>query len=395
MSEDKKDFFLPLQSLAETSPLYLTALYNDALAIKRKLLEGKFISSESEIDTVVLGNEFTFPLLIAVPLLNDRDLNYLRNSNEANLQGIPIRLLPESVKAEKLSDEQRNLYERFFYLQFLSRYKGEDQSLLTIKKRIFGEFEKMGVKQRLFEAEQVSLGDPVDFYDFSKLSQEYISNLVERSDLPEEYKETIFALWKKRKKFINFSYPLGDNTYGLIESLKNVFPNIKDIAFFGKVGATMQWDGENHLGARVGRVVLPDYVSSVNNFNPKEFIEKTKLYGIKIPVIDFDKIELIFQSEGVLLQTLSDIKKAQQAIINNPNIPYNDKVRLLIDMESWYLNLVCQKFNIEPTVAYYISDNSGIPPFVPGEKGTILTSLGPRGSFSVLISGLIVLRNIS
>lgn len=384
--EDQSGKFLPISSLENAHNIENTALFSDAEKIKSKMEKEGLSIPES----IVLGNEFIFPLIIALPFLTDEDLAVLRGSKQANKDGAPLDLLPPSIKKEKLKQEEKDLIERFMYLQFLSKYKGDDPDLNLIKWRIFSKIEATGVRKRLFKAEEVSLGDPVDYYDFSKLDDEYFSEL---DKLPNDtVKEILRRLKNEGKRFLNFSYPLGDNTYGLIESLKTVMPNIANVVFFGKVGATLSWDGQNYLGARVGRVVIPEYVSSINDFDPKAFIDKLKEYGIKFPIItDRDEIEIIFQSEGVLLQTLRDIEKAEKAIIKREDIPYNDKIRLLIDMESWYLNLICQKLEINPSVIYYTSDNTKLPPIAGKNIETIVSSLGPRGSFAILVAGLTAL----
>lgn len=386
--QDDEGKFLFLSSLEREHNIENTALYTDGERIKNKLEENGI----SPPETIVLGNEFIFPLIIALPLLTDEDLVVLRRSRHANKKGAPLDLLPPSIKKDRLNSDEKDLIERFMYLQFLSKYRGDDSSLNSIKKRIFSKIEEMGVRKRLFEAEGVSLGDPVDYYDFSKLDDKY---LFELEKLPNNtVKEILRRLKNEGKRFLNFSYPLGDNTYGLIESLKAVMPGITNVIFFGKVGATLSWDGQNHLGARVGRVVVPEYVSSINDFDPKKFIDRLKDYNIdEFPIIvNRDVIEIIFQSEGVLLQTLMDIKRAQEAVKRREDIPYNDKIRLLIDMESWYLNLICQKLGIIPSVIYYTSDNTKIPPLAVKNIETIVSSLGPRGSFAILVVGLMALN---
>lgn len=388
---DDNKLSVPLHSLEKSLPIEQTALYHDAEKIMKKIKEQGLSTPES----IILGNEFTFPLLIGLPLLNDTDLIFLRLSQEANKDGKPLDLLPLSIKKDKLRPQEKNLIERFMYLQFLSRYKGEDRTLQRIRYQIFSKIDSMGIKQRLFKAEEVSLGDPVDYYDFSKLDDGYIHQL-KHSPINKSVKNILLKLKRESRSFLNFSYPLGDNTYGLIESLKTVMPDINlNVIFFGKVGATLSWDGQNHIGTRVGRLVIPEYVVSTNDFDSEKFIDKLGEYKIPIPIIfDREIVEEILQSEGVLLQTLMDIKKAQESIIQREDIPYNNRIRLLIDMESWYLNLVCKKFRISPNIIYYTSDNTVLPPIVKYNKAkeTIISSLGPRGSFAILISGLTALN---
>jgi hypothetical protein len=390
LSNASHSYVVPLSSLTEKKEKHELALYDAVMNIGLKMEEKSLVPPEA----IVLGNEFTFPLILAIPLLTEEDLAYLANSQETNKEGKPLDLLPESIKKEKLDKLTQNTLTRFMYLQFLSRYNGKDPRLKEIRQRIFTRLEEMGVITRIFEATETSLGDSVDYYDFSKLDKAYFHQL-ENAYVVEELKIILIELARQKKHILNFSYPLGDNTYGLIEAISNLIPSVNNIVFFGKVGATLQWDGENHLGARVGRVVSPEYVSSINDFNPQEFINRLKEYNIPLPVIvNADEIELIFQSEGVLLQTLRDIKKAQEAIIQREDIPYNEKIKLLIDMESYYLFLICKKVKITPSVVYYTSDNTKIPPLPGTVKESIITSLGPRGSFAVMVAGLGALKSL-
>ena len=390
LSNASHSYVVPLSSLTEKKEKHELALYDAVMNIGLKMEEKSLAPPEA----IVLGNEFTFPLILAIPLLTKEDLAYLAKNQEANKEGKPLDLLPKSIKKEKLDNLTQNTLTRFMYLQFLSRYNGEDARLKEIKQRIFYRLEKMGVITRIAEATETSLGDPVDYYDFSKLDEAYFHQL-KNAYVSEELKIILRKLASQKTHILNFSYPLGDNTYGLIEAISDLIPSVENIAFFGKVGATLQWDGENHLGARVGRVVSPEYVSSINDFNPQEFMNCLKEYNIPLPVIvNADEIELIFQSEGVLLQTLRDIKKAQEAIIQRKDIPYNKKIKLLIDMESYYLFLICKKVKITPSVVYYTSDNTKIPPLPGNLKESIITSLGPRGSFAVMVAGLGALKSL-
>ena len=390
LSNASHSYVVPLSSLTEKKEKHELALYDAVMNIGLKMEEKSLAPPEA----IVLGNEFTFPLILAIPLLTKEDLAYLAKNQEANKEGKPLDLLPKSIKKEKLDNLTQNTLTRFMYLQFLSRYNGEDARLKEIKQRIFDRLEKMGVITRIAEATETSLGDPVDYYDFSKLDEAYFHQL-KNAYVSEELKIILRKLASQKTHILNFSYPLGDNTYGLIEAISDLIPSVENIAFFGKVGATLQWDGENHLGARVGRVVSPEYVSSINDFNPQKFMNCLKEYNIPLPVIvNADETELIFQSEGVLLQTLRDIKKAQEAIIQRKDIPYNKKIKLLIDMESYYLFLICKKVKITPSVVYYTSDNTKIPPLPGNLKESIITSLGPRGSFAVMVAGLGALKSL-
>lgn len=390
LSNASHSHVVTLSSLTEKKEKHELVLYDAVMNIGLKMEQKGLPPPEA----IVLGNEFTFPLILAVPLLTEEDLAYLANSQEANKEGKPLDLLPESIKKEKLDKLTKNTLTRFMYLQFLSRYNGKDPKLKEIKQRISTSLERMGMITRIAEATETSLGDPVDYYDFSKLDAAYFHQL-KKAHVVKELEIILKNLVYQQKHILNFSYPLGDNTYGLIEAISDLIPSVKNIAFFGKVGATLQWDGENHLGARVGRVVSPEYVSSINDFNPQEFINRLKEHNIPLPVIvNADDIELIFQSEGVLLQTLSDIKKAQEAIIQREDIPYNEKIKLLIDMESYYLLLICKKLGITPSVVYYTSDNTKIPPIPGNVKESIITSLGPRGSFAVMVAGVGALKSL-
>ena len=72
------------------------------------------------------------------------------------------------------------------------------------------------------------------------------------------------------------------------------------------------------------------------------------------------------------------------------------KIRVLLDMESHHLHSACKELNIWPSVCYYTSDNTKIPPsnLEQSHTETLVTSLGARGSFAVLISAATVLSDL-
>ncbi len=380
---------LSLSPLDEVPELKDTASYSTALKIQEKLS-----GLEISVDAAVLGNDFTYVLTAATGLLTQADLDRLKN--DPNVKD-PLTQLNGTIKPELLIATQQEMVKRFGYIQFLNRYNGDNERYLKIKDQIESLYR--AIQTQLLRESDSPLADQVSIIEFGKLDRQIIDNIPDNS-----VKDLFVSLSQRNFRFLNFSYPLGDNTHSLVKSLNEVL-GIKNIGFFGKVGATLDDLGEGVMsGTRVGRIVIPEESTQNHPGMPVEwFFNQLRSQDVMI-IKTADESEIILQVNGVLLQTLEDIKVVRDQILSgkiqieddqgNPVNP--KKIRILLDMESAHLQKACEEIGIIPVICYYTSDSTKVPPFTNDidHKETIATSLGDRGSLAVLVSGISALRGV-
>ncbi|GIK83406.1 MAG: hypothetical protein BroJett025_00280 [Patescibacteria group bacterium] len=375
----------------QTAPkLETTTHYKVVEQIKERLAEKRLSTPQAAI----LGNEFALPILAAIGIFSQEEMDILQS--DKNIKD-PLEALNGTIKPEKLTPEQQELVRRFGYLQYLNRYSGENKLYLALKEELARVINSL--KTPLFSADETTLADPIDHYNFGNLDQANIDHI------PEESIRNILQDAKNRNfTMLNFCYPLGDNTYGLVKSLKAVM-GTESIGFFGKVGATIDYlDDGARSGVKVGRIVLPENTVA-NSPDAKGETFLNRLIPEDVAIIPAgDETEVILQVNGVLLQSIEDIKFIREKLANREILVRNDrgevinpkKIRILLDMESHHLHLACKDIGIIPIVCYYTSDNTKVPPTkVEQSHGeTLVTSLGERGSFATLASAATVLHGI-
>ncbi len=375
----------------QTAPiLEETIHYSTVQQIQEKLIE----KGLSIPQTAILGNDFALPILAATGIFTQEDMDILEKDQTVN---DPLFALNGTIKPEKLSGTEQDIVRRYGYLQFINRYSGKNERYLELKTKLQSVISSL--KTPLFTATETALADPIDYYNFGNLEQSYIDQI------PDETIRNLLLDAKERKfTALNFAYPLGDNTYGLVKSLNKVM-GIENIGFFGKVGATIDYLEEGTLsGVKVGRLVLPENtISNTPNAKEEAFLNHTLHQDVLI-IPASDATEVILQVNGVLLQTIEDIKFLREKLASgdilvrdsNDAIIDPKKIRVLLDMESHHLHSACKELNIWPSVCYYTSDNTKIPPsnLEQSHTETLVTSLGARGSFAVLISAATVLSDL-
>ena len=375
----------------QTAPtLEETIHYSTVEQIQEKLIE----KGLSIPQTAILGNDFALPILAATGIFTQADMDTLEKDQTVN---DPLCALNGTIKPEKLSKTEQDIVRRYGYLQFINRYSGINERYLELKKKLQSVIRSL--KTPLFTATETALADPIDYYNFGNLEQSYIDQI------PDETIKNLLHDAKKRKfTALNFAYPLGDNTYGLVKSLNKVM-GIENIGFFGKVGATIDYLEKGTLsGVKVGRLVLPENtITNTPHAHGEAFLNHTLHQDVLI-IPASDATEVILQVNGVLLQTIEDIKFLRERLASgdilvrdsNDAIIDPKKIRVLLDMESHHLHSACKELNIWPSVCYYTSDNTKIPPsnLEQSHTETLVTSLGARGSFAVLISAATVLSDL-
>lgn len=381
---------LPLSDLDHAPRLEETAVYHSVEQIKAKLAEKNL-----SVNSAILGNDFTYTLSVATGLLSPEDLALL--NADPNIKD-PLDQMNGTIKKDLLKPEEQDLVRRFGYLQYLNRYDGDNPHYNQLRDKIKSLYDQFQIP--LFNATDTSLGDSVSVLDFSQISDSIIDNI------PVESVRSLISQAKKAgHKILNFCYPLGDNTYTLVKSLKSIL-NIDKIGFYGKVGATLDYiEGHGvHSGAKVGRIVLPEESALNSGGSPiSPFINKLAKQDILI-IQTADETEVILQVDGVLLQTLEDIKLLREKILSGMIQIQNDhevtinpkKIRILLDMESGHLQLASKETGQTIFACYYTSDNTKVPPS-PADTShgeTIVTTLGQRGTLAVLLSALSVLHGI-
>lgn len=381
---------LPLSDLEHPPTLEKTAVYSSTLQVKEQLS-----TLGLSADGAILGNDYTFTLTVATGLLTPAELNQLANDPSVP---DPLDSLNGTIKPEQLTEPERDLVRRFGYLQYLNRYQGSDNRYQAIKAKLRDLYNQFQIP--LLKATDSALGDNVSLLDFATLSDELIANIP-----VESVRNLLTKAKHDHRKILNFCYPLGDNTYTLTKSIHHIF-GFTDLGFFGKVGSTLDYLGNEstYSGAKVGRIVLPE--KSVNNNNHAQAIQFVNaLSKSDIQIIQTaDETEVILQVNGVILQTLEDIKHLRD-LLSRGDIQIRDeadqtinpkKIKILLDMESRHLQQACQECGILAYICYYTSDNTRVPPIQTDRthQETIVTSLGERGSLAVLLSGLSVLHGL-
>ena len=344
-------------------------------------------------DATILGNDFALPILAATGIFTDDEIKIMQNDLDIN---DPLAALNGTIKIEKLEYSQQDIVRRYGYLQFLNRYTGTNPLYIELKARMLRVTNSLKIS--LFGAIATPIADPIDFYDFTNLEQKYINQIPDKiiRNLLQDAKNKNF-------KALNFCYPLGDNTYGLVKAIHEVL-GITSIGFFGKVGATIDYLDGGYRGVKVGRIVMPERTAKNSPIVTVETFVNGLITSDVLIIPASDATEIILQVNAVTLQSLEDIRYLRQQLLDKRILILDEhghainpkKIRILLDMESHHLHSACVELDIIPIVCYYTSDNTKVPPveLEQSHRETIVTTLGRRGSFAILISAATVLRGL-
>jgi hypothetical protein len=341
-------------------------------------IQGRF---KQEIpDYVMLGNDFSMPLMATLGLFNKKviDRVYELADPEHSQPGEPIlkrNEIEEEVK--KIPDDiNKDTIRKFRVYQFLNTYEGHNDELIKFKRildTVIGT-----IRTRVVPAGNTGLGCPVDIINFEKIEPAWIDQIQQP-----QIRELMHNLRKKYARVLSMSYPLGENIGPLVRLLHDKL-GIKNIGFFGKVGSVVDANGEG--GVKRGRVIIPEFFTRVGESGEEVFgkIRNLMRHDDAILIPEPDSIEAIVATNSVLLQSANDIRTYQVIAAK-----LKEKPRILLDSESFYLQKVCNELNIDPAIIYYISDNTTLD----GRPYKDMThTLGAEGALAALESPLSILN---
>lgn len=355
-----------------------------------KKLKEKLTKENITIDGIVLGNEFSIPLMIASTQLDKADIRTLAKvARKEEVEIADITLL-RSLKG----DDNQDMVENFAFTQYVMQYKGKDEAVLTIKSRINDYIDTFRI--RALKAKDTPLGSPIDVLKMENLNEEDIAKI------PLADMRLILSELKSQKSHVlQIPYPLGDNTYSLIKALYAKDSGIvtKDIGigFFGKVGAAIDGDKVIKLGrvAHAEWAVDPYYPANAmaNMYvKPPEKVKNSMKLASDFRIISApDRAEIVVCVDGVLLQTRQDLIAIKKKLALQLGVD-PETITVLLDMESVHLERAAIELGIEPAIAYYISDHSELHP--TGKAKTLAHGLGAKGTLASLTTALSVLHKI-
>src|SRR3989338_7328631 len=367
--ENKKD------SIEKASNRRRDPISDAVLQIKKRLEK----PGRETPDYLLMGNDFSVPLLVTLGFFSEVEIDYvLDNADQSELNRAHLE---QEIK--KLPVADRDILRRFAVHQYLNTYRGDDPIMSQLQTDLQTNIETF--RTRLIHPTFTALGDVVDLIDFSLIPDPIIEKIPH-----EQIKEIIRKLKNSNFRFLSVPYPLGDSVYGFVKAVKEEL-RITNIGFFGKVGAVI---GEKVIGPKRGRVVLPEHYSRIGDIQDQRekeryrgFYDFNNVISAKDTIIipEPDTVEAILVSDSLLLQTFQDIDYFRGFLID-AGVKYP---AMLLDMESYYLQLACRELGIKPAIIYYVSDNTRIS----GETDDAITKrLGTEGTIAAIETPLTILN---
>jgi hypothetical protein len=333
---------------------------------------------------LIYGNDFSVPLLLTLGLFKNEQIGRIFN------------LAPENVKKELeaeikdlWTDEDKEVIRIFRAHQFLNQYKkGQSQELDDFKDTLDNTIKTF--RHRIVNSGDTGLACPVDIIDFGAVKESLIRGINQK-----DLRKIFFSLKQKKSKILSMPYPLGDTVYPLTW-LFNQKLGVKKIGFFGKVGSVVDERGN---GIKRGRVVLPKYIARVGEFVKNSFQKiKNRMQPEDMVVIPkADLATLIMATNGVLSQTKEDILTIIE-LIKKFKIEPGTVIKVLLDSESWYLQKAFEDIEKElikagrmeyyrdPTIVYYVSDQTKVDGSVDEDMAKSLSGQGAVAALEAPIS---------
>jgi hypothetical protein len=341
---------------------------------------------------VLYGNDFSVPLLIGTGVITDSEFDYIR----AYAKKMKVDLLEERDIENLKSNEDKEILRQYSAIQYLSRYSGNNETMLNLKRAY--EQAINSIRTKIVSPSSTALGSTVDIIDFSNLEDEIIENIsnIDIKRIVRRMKDTKFS-------YFSLPYPLGENVYGLTHALSQKF-GIEDFGFFGKVGVVPTPDSK----VERGRVVMPKNTApsylQVTHQPPGEKKNPINTSITPFPnslkpndtviISNADAHKVLVSVNGLTLQDYKDVQRWKKAIkFHGRGGRYSD---LLLDMEAHWFNKACQELGIIPASIYYVSDKT-LEKYDPYESDdnkdhTIVNSLGVEGTLASLVSPFTILK---
>ncbi len=336
---------------------------------------------------LIYGNDFSIPLLLTLGLFKNEQIGRIFNLAPANVK----KELEAEIKYI-WKDEDKEIIRIFRAHQFLNQYqKGQNDELDSFKDSLEQTITKF--RHRLVNSKDTGLGCPVDIIDFDAVDESLIRSINQK-----DIRKIFFGLKQKKSKILSMSYPLGETVYPLTW-LFNQKLGVKNVGFFGKVGSVVDEKGN---GIKRGRVVLPKYFVRVGEFVKNNFQKiKNAIQPENMVVIPkADLATLIMSTNGVLSQTKEDILTIIE-LIKKLKIEPGRIIRVLLDSESYSLQQVFediqnelirqgkQEYYRDPTIVYYVSDQTKVDGSVDEDMAKALAG---QGAVAALVSPLSILK---
>lgn len=162
---------------------------------------------------------------------------------------------------------------------------------------------ELGVS-RVVSADKSPTADPIDFIDFSLISDEIIANLNPL------IKSSISKLKRSHYSALYMPYAPGDLTYSIITEMKKAIPSINDVMEVGKVAHYVGGFTRRKF-SDIGHLVLPKHTFEITKPSaPNAYSNKVKLKHLEV-FDDDDRIAYetaLIQFPSVILQEAEDME---------------------------------------------------------------------------------------
>ena len=333
-----------------------------------------------EANAISLGNHFSYPLLIATGLFTPEEFQKLETKFKQQHGLEDVFSIFTSIKPDKLTKEQQELVKRYLLLQWLNRYDGLEIKFTSLKTKL--EKFTSTFRTRILTARETSLGDPVDFLDFTQIDSNVIDNIPETTT-----RQIIATAKEKSLHLLNLAYPLGDSSLSLIYFL-NQHLGLNNFAFFGKVGTI-------NGGTTIGRLVIPEYSQEANDTGSLPITEWEQASRETSIIPAADSSEIIYTiPAAVLLETIADLHQLiEQWRQENPD---QTSPNILLDMEAYYLQRLLELIKeLNLYTIYYVSDITRALPEKSTSTQTLVQSMGPEGAFPVMVAAISSLNQLT
>lgn len=325
---------------------------------------------------ILFGNDFSMRIFLSIGLFTDSEFEMLKKTFKSSKEKIQLSL------EQLLSQPVREAAEKFFLIQQLSQFTGEDEGVQQLRTRLFSAetFEKIGIN-RLVATADSPIADPVDLIDFSKIDTTVFNNL------PTFLQTILLQLKAMDKTLLSVPYTLGNLAKTTLEAADELFPTLQTENFIGKVGYYANGvEGEASVGdVVVGNQVLSQFETSG--------VPITNAFQDLLMQYDFPvRTGSLLTTAGLTFQESSEMAE----LSSDPFVG-----DLFLEMEADHIRRARTKRKSDKRLksnhVYYISDKTINPSKFDHKlhgNEKISESLGERGSVPMFICLLAVLENL-
>lgn len=371
-----------------------------AAKMATKLIKERLIERQIDEPTDVLfGNDYSIRIFLSLGLFNDSEFDQLRSvflptniskSVRASNPEWYSQLDQVKMALKTLSgDAVATAAEKFFLVQQLSLYGGNDQNLKSLRLRLFSPktFQKIGLI-RLVGSSESPLADPIDVLEPQSISTELMANL------PTPVREVLKRVVQNNQVIMSVPYTLGNLTAQTLEAFSQTFEQPFNIAFMGKVGNA----SASNDSISVGELTLPTKVYNQFNEEPLAVINTINQFLVEsgLPIhqaVMMTTLALTFQEPGEMEALMESLPEGKALTLDVE----------LYHLMSWlqtYLPTLSeeQRQKHKVVLRYYISDKTILPRYFDQEahgQDKISQSLGMRGSIPLFIALFDILNQLA